>query len=80
LSDTTILMQQPKPGHWYINRTGKLMKVKMVLLGTSGPETVLLQYVEGLTVMISMSDWHCLDLVVPNETEEEAVFESDQSL
>jgi len=80
VSNTKVLMQQPKPGDWYINRTGKLMKVKMVLLGATGPETVLLQYVEGLTVMISMSDWQCLDLVVPHDTEEEAVFESDQSL
>lgn len=80
MSNTNALMQQPKPGYWYINRTGKLMKVKMVLFGDAGPETVLLQYVEGPTVMISMSDWQCLDLVVPHYSDDETVLESDQSL
>ena len=70
---------EPRPGHWYINRTGKLMKVKMVMLGSTGPESVLIQYVEGSTITISMTDWECLDLVIPRYNQGQVVLESEQS-
>lgn len=73
-------LKQPKPGYWYINRTGKLMKVKMIMLGKSGPEAVLIQYVEGSTLAISMTDWNSLDLVVPRYNQGQVVLESEQSL
>ena len=77
---SSIDPREPKPGYWYINRTGKLMKVKMVLLGNMGPEAVLIQYVEGSTMIISMTDWHCLDLVVPRYNQGQVVLDSEQSL
>lgn len=73
-------MQEPKPGYWYINRTGKLMKVKMVMLGLEGIESVLIQYVEGTTHSISIDDWQCLDLVVPRYEETDVILESDNAL
>lgn len=69
---------KPKPGYWYINRTGKLMKVKMVMHGTEGPSAVLIQYVEGTCQTISINDWCRLDLVVPQYDHGEAVRGSDQ--
>lgn len=77
---SSIDLREPKPGYWYINRTGKLMKVKMVMLGQSGPEAVLIQYVEGSTLTISMNDWNSLDLVVPRYNQGQVVLESEQSL
>ena len=76
---SNVDLTQPRPGHWYINRTGKLMKVKMVMLGNTGPEAVLIQYVEGSTITISMTDWDCLDLVVPRYNQGQVVLESEQS-
>lgn len=73
-------LQEPRPGYWYINRTGKLMKVKMVMYGMEGMESVLIQYVEGATHSISMEDWQCLDLVAPHYGQDDVVFESDSAL
>lgn len=73
-------LHQPRPGHWYINRTGKLMKVKMVMYGLDGIESVLIQYVEGTTYAISNDDWQCLDLVVPRYDQGDVILESDNVL
>ena len=37
-------LQEPRPGYWYINRTGKLMKVKMVMHGLQGIEDGLSRF------------------------------------
>ena len=76
---SNIDLTKPRPGHWYINRTGKLMKVKMIMLGSEGPESVLIQYVEGSTITISMTDWESLDLVIPRYNQGQVVLESEQS-
>lgn len=73
-------LQEPRPGYWYINRTGKLMKVKMVVHGVKGIASVLIQYVEGTTHSISIDDWHCLDLVVPRYEPGDVILESDSAL
>lgn len=73
-------LQEPKPGYWYINRTGKLMKVKMVMHGLESIESVLIQYVEGTTHSISIDDWQCLDLVVPRYEQADVILESDSAL
>lgn len=70
---------KPKPGYWYINRTGKLMKVKMVMHNTEGPSAVLIQYIEGTSQTISINDWRCLDLVVPQYDHGDVVLGSDRS-
>lgn len=73
-------LQEPRPGYWYINRTGKLMKVRMVMYGIHGAESVLLQYVEGSMHSISMFDWQCLDLVTPHYRRDDVALESDSAL
>ena len=77
---TMFDLQEPRPGYWYINRTGKLIKVKMVMLGLEGIESVLIQYVEGTTHSISIDDWQCLDLVVPRYEQGDVILESDSAL
>lgn len=72
-------LQQPLPGYWYINRTGKLMKVKMVMLGHEGIESILLEYIEGATQTISIEDWQCLDLVIPRHEQGEILLETDNA-
>ena len=73
-------LQEPKPNYWYINRIGKLIKVRMVLHGVEGIETVLIQYAEGTMHCISIDDWNCLDLVAPNYAETDTALENDSTL
>jgi hypothetical protein len=77
---TMLDLQEPRPGFWYINRAGKLMKVKMVMHGLEGIVSVLIQYVEGTMHFISIDDWRCLDLVVPRYEQGDVIFESDSAL
>jgi len=76
---TMLDLQQPRPGYWYISRTGKMMKVKMLRYGRDDIEWVLIQYVEGATHTISLSDWQCLDLVVPRYEQGHVILESDNA-
>jgi len=54
----------PSPGSWYVNRTGKLIKVMMVVYDKVGPVSVLLEYRDGQTQLINIASWYCLDLIV----------------
>lgn len=73
-------MHEPVPGYWYINRTGKLMRVRFVTFGVNGMESVLIQYIEGSTQTISIEDWRCLDLVIPRYDQGDVLIESDITL
>ena len=72
-------LHEPVPGYWYINRTGKLMRVRFVTFGESGIESVLIQYIEGSTQSISIDDWRCLDLVIPRYDQGDVLIESDST-
>ena len=58
------IFQPPQVSTWYINRTGKLLKVKMVLHDRQGPVRVLVEYIDGVHQITSIDDWYCLDLNV----------------
>ena len=73
-------LHEPVPGYWYINRTGKLMRVRFVAHGVNGIESVLIQYIEGATQSISIDDWRCLDLVIPRYDQGDVLLESDNTL
>jgi hypothetical protein len=73
-------LYEPIPGYWYINRTGKLMKVKMVGYDGNRAANVLIQFQEGNTRLIDINDWRCLDLIVPRRDQGEEVTENEQSL
>ena len=76
----TADLHEPVPGYWYINRTGKLMRVRFVSHGKNGVESILIQYIEGATQTISIEDWRCLDLVIPRYDQGEVLLESDNTL
>lgn len=60
-----IELSKPKPGYWYINRAGKLIKVRLVVHEAGLPAQVLFQFLEGGIEIVSIADWQCLDLMVP---------------
>lgn len=64
-----IELSKPKPGYWYINRAGKLIKVRLVVHEAGLAVTVLFQYLEGGTEIVSIADWQCLDLMVPRSSD-----------
>ena len=57
---------KPIVNRWYVNKTGKLFKVR--LLGFSGKKltSVLLEYFEGNTLLINSYEWKSLDLNLHN--------------
>lgn len=52
----------PRPNHWYMNQVGKLMKVRMLSYDGNQPCGVLIEYLEGNTVLLSIDEWQQLDL------------------
>jgi hypothetical protein len=70
-------LNQPIPGYWYINRTGKLMKVRMVGYAGENMYSVLIEYPEGTRRSISIRDWQCLDLIIPRRGPDEVVAEKE---
>lgn len=58
------VQQIPAVNHWYVNKTGKPMKVRLVMVGGQGPEKVLLEYLDHTRTSIDIDAWNCLDLDV----------------
>ena len=54
--------QEPVPGSWYVNRTGKLMKVRLLLYQGRRRQALLIEYLEGHRQIIGIDDWYCLQL------------------
>jgi len=54
--------QEPVPGAWYINRTGKLMKVRLMLYRGRRRCALLIEYLEGQRQIIGIDDWYRLQL------------------
>jgi hypothetical protein len=67
----------PVPGYWYINTSGKLIRVR--LIGYVGLKacTVIIQYIDGLIRTIDIDDWHGLDILMPCSDHEALLCESD---
>lgn len=70
----------PVPGYWYINRDGKLMRVRFVAYAGSRPRAVLIQNIDGQTRVIGFENWCRLDLVVPCPEPGRPLLESEQGL
>ena len=47
---------------WFINRTGKLMKVKLIMYRHENPIKVMIEFIEGQLKVVSIEDWYCLEL------------------
>ena len=54
--------QQPVVGAWYVNRTGKLMKVKLMAWTQQQPVSVLIEYLDGNRQVVEMDAWYSLEL------------------
>ncbi|HFQ13711.1 MAG TPA: hypothetical protein ENK40_02830 [Gammaproteobacteria bacterium] len=54
--------QQPVVGAWYVNRTGKLMKVKLMAWQHQRPVSVLIEYLDGKRQVVDMQAWYMLEL------------------
>ena len=53
---------EPIAGNWYVNRTGKLIKVRLLVYQHDQLYSVLLEYLDGQHKLISAADWFCLEL------------------
>lgn len=56
--------QIPAAGSWYVNRTGKLVKVALLLFDEGTPTRILLEYLDGMRIVIGMEAWMQFDLRV----------------
>lgn len=53
---------EPKVGTWFVNQTGKLFKVKLLILSGQRLQKVLVQYLDGSCTSIRADEWYCLKL------------------
>ena len=54
--------QQPVVGAWYVNRTGKLMKVKLMAWQRQQAVSVLIEHLDGKRQVVEMNAWYSLEL------------------
>ncbi len=52
----------PTANTWYVNPTGKLIKVRMLCYEAGELNAVLIEYLEGNSQCLSLEDWNKLDL------------------
>ena len=55
-------VQDPIVGSWFVNLTGQLIKVKLVMFDQDRLHRVLIQYLDGNTKLINHEDWSYLKL------------------
>lgn len=55
-------VQDPTVGSWFVNLTGQLIKVKLVIFNKDKLQRVLIQYLDGNTKLINHDDWSYLKL------------------
>ena len=55
-------IQDPIVGSWFVNMTGQLIKVKLLMFNEQSLHCVLIQYLDGSTKLIGKDDWFCLKL------------------
>ena len=54
--------QDPTVGTWFVNQTGQLIKVKLLMFDDVQLQRVLIQYLDGTTKLINKKDWFYLKL------------------
>jgi hypothetical protein len=58
------ILQEPVVSSWYLNQTGKLMKVKLVLFDQNTISRVMVEYLDGTLSIVDIKLWNFLDLDV----------------
>lgn len=54
--------QEPIVGTWFVNMTGQLIRVKLLMFSNNKLQRVLVQYLDGSTSSINSDDWLNLKL------------------
>jgi len=54
--------QEPEVGSWFVNRTGKLMKVKLIMYRHEMLQKVMIEFLEGEMKIVNIDDWYFLEL------------------
>lgn len=52
----------PIVGTWFVNVTGQLLKVKLLMFNDDKLHRVLIQYLDGSTRLVDDEEWFCLKL------------------
>ena len=58
------ILQEPVVGSWYLNQTGKLMKVRMLMYVEQLLSKVMIEYLDGSVNVVDIDAWNFLDLNV----------------
>jgi hypothetical protein len=54
--------REPIVGTWFVNQTGKLFKVKMIVISEHLLQKVMVEYLDGTKRTIKAAEWYCLKL------------------
>ncbi|NOZ38139.1 MAG: hypothetical protein GXP11_08775 [Gammaproteobacteria bacterium] len=57
-----FIKQQPVVGAWYVNRGGKLMKVKLMVWHHEEAVSVMIEYLDGNRQVLDVDAWYSLEL------------------
>ncbi len=57
-----FIKQQPVVGAWYVNRNGKLMKVKLMVWHREEAVSVMIEYLDGNRQVLDVNTWYSLEL------------------
>jgi hypothetical protein len=58
------ILQEPVVGSWYLNQTGKLMKVRMLMFTERRLSKVMIEYLDSSVKVVDIDAWNFLDLNV----------------
>jgi hypothetical protein len=58
------ILQEPIVGSWYLNQTGKLMKVRMLMFTGQRLAKVMIEYLDSSVNIVDIEAWNFLDLNV----------------
>ena len=58
------ILQEPIVGSWYLNQTGKLMKVRMLMFAEQRLSKVMIEYLDSSVKIVDIDAWNFLDLNV----------------
>lgn len=56
------ILQEPIVGSWYLNQTGKLMKVRMLMFTEQCLTKVMIEYLDSSVKIVDIDAWNFLDL------------------
>jgi len=57
-----FMNHQPVVGNWYMNKTGKLLKVKLLMYADTQPSSVVIEFLDGSRQIVDYTSWSCLEL------------------